>query len=173
MAAGSLISVEEYSASVFRPDCDYVDGHILERNVGKKRHSHTQTYALAWFWNRREELKLEPYVEQRIQVAPRRFRVPDLLLMRMPVPDEEVFTQPPYLCVEVMSPDDTMSGLQDRLDDYIRFGVSNIWVIDPWKRRAWTVTEAGWRSALDGLLRTADGLIALPIADVLPDGPAQ
>ena len=67
-----------------------------------------------------------------------------------------------------MSPDDTMSSLQDRLDDYIRFGVANIWVIDPWKGRARTIDTAGWHTVLDGRLRTGDGLIALPLGEVLP-----
>jgi hypothetical protein len=57
-----------------------------------------------------------------------------------PLPEEEVFT-----CVEIMSPDDTMSSMQDRLDDYLRFGVPNIWVVDSWKQRGWNVTSDGWR----------------------------
>ena len=173
MPVDTLISVEEYIATTYHPDCDYVDGHILERNVGQQRHSYTQTSAAAWFWNRRAQLKLQALVEQRIQVAKGRFRIPDLLLAAMPVPDEGVFTQPPYLCLEVMSPDDTMSSLQDRLDDYLEFGVGNIWVIDPWKRRAWKITGAGWHAALDGMLRTADGLIGLPVEEVLPEAGAS
>ena len=168
MPVAALVSVEEYMATTYRPDCDYVDGQVLERNVGKKSHSRTQGYALLWFGTRKAQLNFEAFVEQRIQVAKGRFRIPDLLLIAIPVPDEEVFTQPPYLCLEVMSPDDTMSSMQDRLDDYLKFGVRNIWVIDPWKRRAWTITGAGWHAVLDGMLRTADGLIALPVEEVLP-----
>ena len=126
-----LVSVEEYLASTYHPDCDYVDGHVLERKVGRKRHCHTQGYAYAWFWTRRAALGREPYLEQRIEVAPGRYRVPDLLLVRRPVPEEEVFTAPPYMCLEVMSPDDTMSSVQDRLDDFLAFGVLTVWVIDP------------------------------------------
>ena len=169
MSVSTLISVEEYLASAFHPDCDYVDGHLLERNLGKKRHSHTQGYTYAWFWNRRSALKLEPLIEQRIQVAEGRFRVPDLLLVAMPVPDEEVLTAAPYLCLEVMSPDDTMSSLQDRLDDYLALGVSNIWVIDPWKNRVWMVSKVGWHVVLDGVLRSTDGVVELPVAEVMPE----
>ena len=169
MSAEALVSVEEYLATTYHPDCDYVDGHVLERNVGKRLHSHTQGHASAWFLSRRNEFKLQPYVEQRLQVADGRFRVPDLLLMRHPVPDEEVFSHPPYLCLEVMSPDDTMSSLQDRVDDYIRLGVPNVWVIDPGKARAWTIDRTGWHAVLDGFLRTADGSIALPLVEVLPE----
>ena len=160
-------------ATTYRPDCDYVDGQVLERNVGLRPHSRTQGNALGWFWTRKAQLKFEALVEQRIQVAKGRFRIPDLLLVATPVPDEEVVTQPPYLCLEVMSPDDTMSSMQDRLDDYLKFGVCNIWVIDPWKRRAWTITKEGWHAVLDGMLRTADGLIELPVEEVLPEAGAS
>jgi hypothetical protein len=67
----------------------------------------------------------------------------------------------------VISPEDTISGMLDRVDDYLRFGVPNIWVIDPWKHRGWRVTADGWAVASDGIMRTADGRVAMPLADVL------
>jgi len=90
----------------------------------------------------------------------------------MPLPEEEVFTTPPYLCIEVMSADDTVAAMQDRLDDYLKFGVPNIWVIDPFfnsrgQHRGWHVTAEGWATAAGGVMRTADGRIAMPLADVL------
>jgi hypothetical protein len=36
------IPVEEYLATSYRPDCDYVDGEIEERNVGEFDHSFLQ-----------------------------------------------------------------------------------------------------------------------------------
>ena len=33
MAAGVLIPVEEYLRTSYRPDCDYVDGEVLGRNL--------------------------------------------------------------------------------------------------------------------------------------------
>ena len=32
MATRTLVSVEEYLATSYRPDCDYVDGKVVERN---------------------------------------------------------------------------------------------------------------------------------------------
>ena len=34
MKAPVLVPVEEYLRTTYRPDCDYVDGEVLERNVG-------------------------------------------------------------------------------------------------------------------------------------------
>jgi Uma2 family endonuclease len=84
----------------------------------------------------------------------------------LPEPDEQVFTQPPAICIEILSPEDTFPTLQARLDDYIAMGVPNVWVIDPVTRRAWRITSDGHFEALDGVLRTADGQVNVPLSDL-------
>jgi hypothetical protein len=37
MATGALVSVDEYLSTSYDPDCDYVDGVVEERNVGRYR----------------------------------------------------------------------------------------------------------------------------------------
>ena len=167
MSAGTLISIEEYLNTSFRPDCDYVDGRILERNVGKRRHGYAQGRISAWFIQLGETLGLDALTALRIQVAPTRVRIADVVVVETPLPDEEVFTSPPFLCAEVMSPGDTAGSMQDLIGDYLNFGVPNIWVIDPWKHRGWRVTREGWIPALDGIMRTADHRIAMPLSEVL------
>jgi hypothetical protein len=44
---GALISVDEYLHTVYRPDCDYVDGEVLERNMAEQPHSITQVEFLS------------------------------------------------------------------------------------------------------------------------------
>jgi Uma2 family endonuclease len=167
MGVGTLISLEEYLHTPYRPDCDFIDGEVLERNVGKRKHAYAQLRIGTWFVNRQETLRLEAFTELRTRVSTSRIRIPDVVVCEFPAPEEEIFTSPPYLCIEVMSPDDTIAAMQDRLDDYLRFGVPNVWVVDPWKHRGWSVTANGWATAVDGIMRTADGRIALPLADVL------
>jgi len=158
------MEVEEYLHTSFRPDCDFIDGNVLERNVGLKRHSWALGQIGIWF---RSCPGLCSLISLRLRVAPSRVRVADVVVVELPLPEEEVFTSPPWLCVEIMSPDDTMSSMQDRLDDYLRFVVPNLWVVDPWKHRGWNVTSDGWAVASDGVMRTADGRVAMPLADVL------
>ncbi len=43
MAISTLISVAEYLSTSYRPDCDYVDGELLERNSGELEHARLQT----------------------------------------------------------------------------------------------------------------------------------
>jgi Uma2 family endonuclease len=167
MGTAALLSLTEYLSTSFRPDCDFVAGEVVERNVGKKKHSYAQFRISAWFFSGQESLRLEALPALRMKVAPEKVRIPDIVLSEIPLPEEEVFTTPPYLCVEIMSPDDTMFALQERLDDYLRFGVEQIWVVDPWQHRGWRVTAQGWLTAEDGVMRTSDGRVAMPLADVL------
>ena len=167
MSVASLLSVEEYLNRSFDPDCEFVDGEVVERNVGKRTHSYAQMCVGGWFLQRRQTLGLQPLPELRVRIGPRKVRIPDIVVVEIPIPEQEVFTSPPYLCIEIMSPDDTMAGMQDRIDDYLQFGVPNIWVIDPWKRRGWRVTAEAWTTAVDGIMRTADERVAMALGDVL------
>ena len=166
MATATLITPEEYLATTYHPDCDYVDGVIEERNVGQKDHSGLQSSLPIWFWTRRKTLRLRAFVEQRVRVGSRRYRIPDVCVVPSPGPDEQVFSQPPYIVIEILSPDDGWPKLQERLDDYLAFGVPNIWVLDPTSRRAWRITREGHLEALDGILRADDGLVILPVAEL-------
>jgi Uma2 family endonuclease len=168
MSAATLVSVEEYLATSYRPDCDLVDGQLIERNLGTKDHSKLQDEILGWFRDRRRALRLRALPEQRVQVSRRRYRVPDVCVVPLPEPDEQIFTQPPYICIEVLSPKDSFPKLQDRLDDYLAMGVPNIWVLDPPSRRGWSIVREGHFEALDGVLRTSEGRVVLAIADLFP-----
>lgn len=166
MGVGSL-SMEEYLRTSYDPDRDLIEGEVLERNVGERKHAIAQAEISAWFIQRKQTLRLRALTELRVRVTSLSVRIPDVVVSELPLPEEEVFTSPPYLCIEIMSPDDTIAAMQDRLDDYLQFGVPNVWVIDPWKHRGWQVTAEGWATAQGGIMRTADGRIALPLVEVL------
>jgi Uma2 family endonuclease len=166
MGASVSLSVEEYRRTVYRPDCDYVDGLIVERNVGEKDHAKVQRALLLYLHSRRTQWDIVVLQEQRIQVSPTRFRVPDTCVLVGPEPDEQVFTQPPFLCVEVLSPEDRLGRMQDRIADYLSFGVPYVWLIDPQARRAWIYTADRISEVRDGTLRTQDPDIEMPLAEI-------
>lgn len=168
MSTATLIKVEEYLATSYRPDCDLVDGVLLDRNVGQKDHSKLQREVLVWFANRRRALRLAAFPEQRLLVGPGRYRVPDVCVVRLPEPEEQVFSEPPYICVEVLSPDDSFPKLQSRFDDYLDMGVANIWVLDPATRRGWYIRREGHLESLDRVLRSEDGQVSLAISELFP-----
>jgi hypothetical protein len=73
-----LISIDEYLSTAYRPDCDFVDGEIKERNWGEAPHSTIQMFFCWYFRSRRDEWQILARPEQRVQVAPNRYRIPDL-----------------------------------------------------------------------------------------------
>src|SRR5947209_20481712 len=105
MASAALISLEEYLANVYDPDCEYLDGELLERNVGESDHAGLQGLLTAWLVGLRQTLHIHVFPELRVQVAPARYRVPDLTVTTQKIRGP-VLNEPPFLCIEVLSPED-------------------------------------------------------------------
>jgi Uma2 family endonuclease len=164
--SGVLISVEQYLSTAYSPDREYVDGSIVERNVGERSHNITQREILTFLHARRKELDISVFPEQRVQVAASRFRIPDVCAYLGPGPQEEVFIRPPFLCIEILSKDDRAGDLQEKVDDYLSFGVSYVWVINPATRRAYIHTAGGSHEAKGGMLRTQNPDIIVPLAEI-------
>jgi Uma2 family endonuclease len=93
--------------------------------------------------------------------------VPDVCVALGPEPDEQIFTTPPFLCIEILSPEDRIGRVQETIDDYLRFGVRYVWLIDPYQRRAWIYTQDEIREVRDGLLRTGDPEWIVPVTEAL------
>lgn len=161
MRTGELTSVHEYLSTSYDPDCDYVDGVLVERNVGEKDHSKLQVRLLMQFGIRAQEWDISVFPEQRVQVKPDRFRIPDVCAVRKPEPDDQIFTSPPFIFIEILSKDDRMSEMQQKVDDYLSFGVPHVWILDPKTRKAWRCTGQGMLETTE--LRTEDPAIAVPL----------
>lgn len=165
MATRALIPVEVYLSSVYRPDCDYVDGEVLERNLGERDHSYIQAAIVSYFFSRRKSLRIEVYPEQRVQVRPNRFRIPDVCVI-LGGTKESIFTVPPFLCIEILSPEDRMTRVWERLHDYFEMGVPNVWIIDPQTRLAHIASPSGDLHRVTDTLRTADSVLEVPLSEI-------
>ena len=130
MATASRISLQEYLETDYRPDREYVDGEIRERNVGKTEHARVQALLAAWFANHEQEWGILVGTEWRVQVSQRRVRVPDLAVV-IAGSQPDVLIDPPLLVVEVLTPDDRYSDTEERAQDYRDMGVKTIWIVDP------------------------------------------
>jgi Uma2 family endonuclease len=130
MATTTHILLSEYLETSYRPDCEYVDGEIRERNVGKWEHARVQLLLAAWFYQHEQEWGITGSTEQRIRVSPNRVRVPDLAFMPAG-PQPDVLVDPSLLIIEILSPDDSYSDTQERAQDYRTMGVETVWIIDP------------------------------------------
>lgn len=158
MDAAAKVSVEEYLASDYEPDMDMVYGELIERKIGEKSHGKVQmevTLALrnAGFF---------AAFENRLQISPSRFRIPDVCAY-VAEPAEEIFRTPPFLCVEVLSPEDRIRRIEQRIEDYFALGVPTVWTTDPWSREAWIYTPGHRVDVRDGILRTAAPPVEVPL----------
>ena len=165
MERGTLTPVEEYLSTSYRPDREYIDGTLLERNVGERDHSRLQMALSAYLHNQREKLGIHVYPEQRVQVAATRFRVPDICVVAGDEPKEQILTSPPFICIEILSKSDRMSEMQERIEDYLSFGVPYVWVIDPRTKRAYVYTSGGSREEKE-TLHTPNPEILVPLIEI-------
>lgn len=157
------VSVEEYLNTSFEDgDREYVDGCVVERNLGEKDHSRLQREVIRYFLNQRG---IYCYPEPRVQVKPTRFRVPDVCAYVGAEPEEQVFTTPPFLAVEILSKSDRASDIEEKIDDYLSFGVAFIWVIDPRLKLGYVYTRGSRETCSDALL-TRNPDLRLPLPDL-------
>ena len=162
----TIVSLEEYLATAYEPDCDFVDGQLEQRNVGEWDHSRLQYKIAGYFLVRYEGMGMRAATELRIRVAPGRVRIPDFCLF-LEDPKQRVPSTPPFLCIEILSPDDRMSRIEVRINDYLAMGVNAVWVLDPETRQAFTATAAeGLREVKTGILRTESPVIEMPLSEV-------
>lgn len=127
-----FIPVEEYLTSSYRPDMDYVNGHLEVRNLGEYEHGQLQLALLSLFNERAKEWKTRVAPETRLQVKADRFRVPDVMVLsRTKEKPKRIVRTPPLLCIEILSPEDTFLRIQQRTADYLEMGVPNAWIFDP------------------------------------------
>ncbi len=171
MAAATQISVTEYLNTTYRPDRDYVDGEVKQRNLGEYEHARPQMRLILFLGNREKEWHIRVVPEQRVQVKPTRFRIPDICVVLESSPVESIFRQPPFLCIEILSKDDSFKSIVERLDDYLAMGVPHVWVIDPGTHRGYRYTSEGFLEAKDGILRAVNPDIAVPLSALFDSEP--
>jgi len=166
MSTAVSVPLSEYLDTVYRPDREYIDGELLERNLGELDHSRFQSLLTSYLVSREKRWGIRVLVEQRVQVKGTRYRVPDITVVAGPLPNTAILHEPPFLCIEILSRGDSMDGMQERIDDYLAFGVRNVWVINPRKLRGFQYTAESILEAKDGVLRTVNPEIVVPILEL-------
>lgn len=165
MAVAELISVEQYLKSVYRPDCDYVDGVIEERNLGERDHSWIQRNLVGFFFTKFHETGITALPEWRFQVRPTRFRIPDVVVTRGK-PEEQILTRAPLLCIEILSPEDTVSRTNTRVQEYLDVGTLVVWVIDPIEKIVWLYRKTGMEKVTEGAIRVDGTELDVPFSAI-------
>jgi Uma2 family endonuclease len=154
MAAVISVPVEEYLRTTYDPDREYVDGQLLERHVGEHDHSFLQILIGAELNGRRRERGFRVFSEQRVRVSDEpRLRIPDLCVKALPYHKTPVLERPD-LVIEIVSPDDEMLELLEKIGDYQAAGIPHIWVVDPYKRSLIEADPSGIRKPAAKVLAT-------------------
>jgi Uma2 family endonuclease len=163
MSAGTLVPLAEYLSTSYDPDVEYVDGVLVERNLGDWLHSLVQSnliYAL-----RRKYPQWFALPELRSRTTETRFRLPDVsvLLQR---PTSRFLLDAAHIAIEIVSEDDRMTHVLEKLAEYESAGVAHIWLIDP-RLETLAIYQAGTLRSVDKLATATTGeRIELTRADV-------
>ena len=162
MASATLVPLETYLNTAYRPDCDYVDGELRERTMGEWDHGRVQGLLFAFFLNTPGMARVATDV--RVQIASTRFRVPDVVVLHPDAPEEQIITHPPLVVIEILSPADSLMSMRERITDYLNFGIPNIWVVDPSDRMGYICHSGSfrdWQPTAQLAVRGADAVLDL------------
>lgn len=165
MSTATFVSIDQYLHTTYRPDCDYVDGIVEDRNLGTYPHGRLQLAFLLLLhrFERSHGLRVCPELRVRTQLS--RFRIPDVC-MSLEGGEELFLNIAPFLCVEVLSPEDRMSRVETRLEEYFQMGVKHVWVVDPVSHEAWNYSSSGKQTVEDGVLRTSQPDLAIQLDEL-------
>jgi len=146
------ISEEEYLKTVYRPDCDYVDGEVLERNLGEKEHSVLQRTLIFLFLSNQKTWNVEVFPELRVRVRPGQYRIPDVTVVPRTVQGDRILRVPALLFIEILSPEDRMNRIRERVDVYFALGTEHVWIVDPELRKGYVCSRTGFQEPDGGVL---------------------
>jgi len=159
-----LMDVEEYLRTSFEgSDCEFLDGEIVERNMGELPHGDVQLTLSRLLWRLRKTLGIRVVTEIRIQIGPRRYRVADIAVWRDDNIGTGIPTVPPFLVVEILSPEDRMVRMLPKIQEYLSIGVEYAWVIDPEEKAALRYSRKHPEGAVVTMLRTENPDIEIPL----------
>ena len=138
MGARTAISVEEYLRSSFPGlDREYRDGELVERALPDYLHGKVQMILAMIFGLLRKRLGIYPCTETRMQLRPNVFLIPDVAVFHGKEPGS-LPDFAPLIAIEILSPDDPMSAVREKLQQYKDWGVAHAWLVDPHARRLYT-----------------------------------
>jgi Uma2 family endonuclease len=138
MGAKSALSVEQYLSTSF-PDLDkeYRDGELVERTLPTYLHGKTQGRLFAFFAVLPKALLLHACVETRMRIRNGLYLIPDVAVFHGKEPGD-VPDLPPLAAIEILSPDDRLAAVREKLEEYRGWGVPHVWLVDPYSKRFYT-----------------------------------
>lgn len=165
MELAARVSLEEYLRANYEPECEFVRGEVLPRNIGLLAHSLTQRAILMALAKREMASGIFVLPSQTLKLDAANYRIADVAVFH-DEPNEQIPSIPPLLCIEVLSPEDRMSRVLNKVADYIAFGVQYVWVLDPVRKKAIVYTDRDILELDHGVLRTENPAIEVPVSEI-------
>jgi Uma2 family endonuclease len=125
---------------------EYVDGHLVERNVGEYLHSRLQALLAALLGGRERQRGFRVFTEQRVRTGSKQYRIPDICVLAVPHKVTPILEKPD-LAIEIVSPDDRFSSVLEKVAEFLQAGIANVWIVDPYRRVVFEADSAGVREA--------------------------
>jgi len=158
------MDVEEYlRTSLDGADCEFLDGEVVERNMGELSRGDVQGNLHHLLRRLRRQLGIRAVPGIRIQIHSRRYRVADIAVWRDDKIGTGIPTVPPFLVVEILSPEDRMVSMAPKIQEYFSIGVEWVWVIDSAEQTALCYSQKDPRGAVCDVLRTENPSIEIPL----------
>jgi len=165
MGVATQISLEQYLRHPTEPESEYIKGEIFQKALGTKLHGRLQGRLIRLLF-RWEELGLGVTIpEQSLLLSADVILIPDVCVLTADNVEVGVVTQPPLLCIEILSPSDRFAYTARKCKQYLDWGVPTCWILDPEAREAWVSDSAGLHPVAEGGALEA-GFILLGIDEV-------
>ena len=136
-AAPDYLSLQQFEQlySGEKPHFEYWFGEAIQKSMPNSLHGLVQLILgmllLQRGWKAGSEVRLK--------VSNVAHPVPDLVAdrtaLQFPYPDKPV-----ALCVEILSPNDTLRSVFAKAAHYLDWGIGSVWIIDPERRKAYTMS---------------------------------
>src|SRR5882724_10683600 len=106
MTTGIAVSVEEYLRTSYEPACEYVDGVLVPKAMGTRKHSKVQGRILVLI--EAAFPHYEAMTELTVRITKRKYLIPDLAVDLRDHAQDPYPVSPVHLCIEIVSPDDRL-----------------------------------------------------------------
>ena len=134
MTAKTLISPQDYLSMRFEWEPEYVHGELRERPMPDRVHGMIESRLAYLLIFLAKQHGMNAATNVRCRLAADVYRLPDVVLLHNK-PFEPIPTLPPIMITEILSRDDSMVGVEEKAAEYAEWGVKNIWLVNPWRRR--------------------------------------
>jgi Uma2 family endonuclease len=175
---------------------ELIDGELKERRVSVLSNliaaevnrivgNHCQTHRLGWIFAADLGFRCFPWKPSKVRRADVSFISRDRYHPWEQLSEDGFATIPPDLAVEVVSPNDLVGELDEKIDEYLRAGVRLVWVVRPAARAVqvfrgdrseswlWATDELSGEDVLPGFRCKVDDLFPKAIPDSVSSPPSS